>query len=966
MRTYATRRARLLASAAIGAAGLLAVVGTAAAQDVPAQPDPDEATEIDEIVVTGIRASIQNSIAAKARNTSIVEVISAEDIGKLPDVSIAESLARLPGLTAQRLDGRSQAISIRGLGPDFTTALLNGREQVTTGDNRGVEFDQYPSELLSGVTVYKTPDSALIGQGLGGTVDLQTIRPLAYGRQAIAVNARYEWNDIGALNSGTTDHGSRYSISYIDQFADDTIGLALGYAHIESPYQSERFNAWGYPTVDIGNDLYGETLIPDGPRTVRPGYEEEVGQLVIGGMKPYVMSSELERDGFMGVLEFRPNDRFTSTIDAFYSEFSNTQILRGIEFPLYWGGLAENPERSSTVLGGCQISNNAQTAGCRPAPVLRPGATVENGLITAGTFDNVKGVIRNDVNTRDSTITSLGWNTQFQASDNWRLGLDLNYSKVERQDVVLETYSGTGRNIDGATDSVSFVTGSDGVPVLTTTLNYADPNTIFLTSPQGWGGDIVPGGQVGYLNTPSIDDEIKAVRLTARRDFNGGPFSSIDFGINLSDREKSFANDQFFLGAAGDTTPIPTQFLLAPTRLDYLGIPAVISYDALGLVNSGFYTQARNPNADVLSGNWVVGETVNTYYVKANIDHELFGRALTGNLGLQIVDTSQESSGFSASGTGSSTVSIAVNGGDDYVEVLPSANLILEIGEDRFLRFAASRVLARPRMDDMRASQNYNFNVSNNNDTATPELNSPWSGGGGNPELRPTIANVVDLSFEQYFANRRGYVSVAAFYKDLETYVYTRNQIFDFTGYPTNAPGVTPVINEGIVSTPANGDGGYLSGIEFAASVPFEVFHPALEGFGLQFSASQTSSEIKPDGVNATALPGLSETVVNTTIYYENRGFQVRASNRYRSDFLGEVAGFGNGRTLRSVGEESVVDAQIGYQFESGALEGLSFLAQVNNLTDEPFYTFQNGDERQVIDHQTYGRSFLVGLSYRY
>lgn len=961
MRTHVTRRARLLTGAAIGAVGLLAFASGAAAQDAPAQPDPDEATEIDEVIVTGIRASIQNSIAAKARNTSIVEVISAEDIGKLPDVSIAESLARLPGLTAQRLDGRSQAISIRGLGPDFTTALLNGREQVTTGDNRGVEFDQYPSELLSGVTVYKTPDSALIGQGLGGTVDLQTIRPLAYGRQVIAMNARYEWNDIGALNSGTTDNGSRYSISYVDQFADDTIGLALGYAHIESPYQSERFNAWGYPTVELGNDLYGEQLVPGGPRTPRAGYSEEIGQLVIGGMKPYVMSSELERDGFMGVLEFRPNDRFSSTIDAFYSQFDNTQILRGIEFPLFWGGSSG---------AGCppQSANPSppQTATCRPAPRLRPTTTIEDGLITSGTYDNVKGVIRNDVNTRESKITSLGWNTQFQADDNWRLGLDLNYSKVEREDVVLETYAGTGRDVAGALDSVGFTIGSNGVPVLTTTLNYADPNLIFLTSPQGWGGDIIPGGQDGYLNNPSIDDEIKAVRLTARREINGGPFSSVDFGINLSEREKSFVNDQFFLGAAGDTTPIPTQFLLSPTELGYLGIPAVISYDALGLVNSGFYSLVRNPNADVLSGNWVVSEEVNTYYVKANIGTELFGMALTGNAGLQIVDTSQRSSGFSASGSGASTVSIAVSGGDDYVEVLPSANLILEIGEDRFVRFAASRVLARPRMDDMRASQNYNFNVSNNTPTATPEQNSPWSGGGGNPELRPTIANVVDLSFEQYFANRRGYVSVAAYYKDLETYTYTRNQIFDFTGYPTNAPGVTPVINEGIVSAPANGDGGYISGIEFAASVPFDVFHPVLEGFGLQFSASQTSSEIKPDGVNATALPGLSETVVNTTIYYENNGFQVRASNRYRSDFLGEVAGFGNGRTLRSVGEESVVDAQIGYQFESGPLEGLSFLAQVNNLTDEPFYTFQNGDERQVIDHQTYGRSFLVGLSYRY
>jgi iron complex outermembrane receptor protein len=145
-------RARLLSGGAIGVLAALAFVGVANAQTAP-----QEADEVDEIIVTGIRASIQNSIAAKARNTSIVEVITAEDIGKLPDVSIAESLARLPGLTVQRLDGRGQLISIRGLGPDYTTALLNGREQVTTGDNRGVEFDQYPSELLSGRRSVRSP-----------------------------------------------------------------------------------------------------------------------------------------------------------------------------------------------------------------------------------------------------------------------------------------------------------------------------------------------------------------------------------------------------------------------------------------------------------------------------------------------------------------------------------------------------------------------------------------------------------------------------------------------------------------------------------------------------------------------------------------------------------------------------------------------------------------------------------------
>lgn len=926
MRNRFNTRARLMAG---GAASVLAILAFAGAAQAQTAPQEDDATQVDEVIVTGIRASIQNSIAAKARNTSIVEVITAEDIGKLPDVSIAESLARLPGLTVQRLDGRGQLISIRGLGPDFTTALLNGREQVTTGDNRGVEFDQYPSELLSGVTIYKTPDAQLIGQGLAGTVDLQTIRPLAYGRQAIAANVRYEQNDIGALNSGTTDHGVRYSVSYIDQFADDTIGVAIGYAHIESPYQSERYNAWGYPTTTDGAFL-------------------------LGGAKPYVMSSELERDGFMGTVEFRPNDRFHSTIDGFYSEFQNTQILRGIELPLAWGGSS----------GTCPVQ--VQTATCRPGPALQPGATVQDGFVTAGTFTNVKGVIRNDVNTRDSTITSLGWNTVFDATDTWSFTADLSYSKVERNDIVLETYAGTGRDVAGALDTIGYRLTSDNSAVFTHTLNYADPNLIRLTSPQGWGGDIIPGGQDGYLNTPSVEDELKALRLEARHEFSdGGPFSSVEFGVNISEREKSFVNDQFFLGVPGGASAIvPSAFLLPSTQLTYLGLGPVISYDALGLVNSGFYNRVRNPNADVRSGNWEVTEKVNIGYVQLNIDHNLDGLPLTGNIGLQYVSTEQSSDGFAASGTGATTVSTAVTGGAEYSELLPAANFILQLQDDMFLRFAAARTLARSRMDDMRASRNFGFNVTFNTPAARPDVNSPWSGSGGNPDLRPTIANVADISFEKYFADRQGYVSIAAFYKDLESFVFTRNQIFDFTGYPSG--GVTPVINQGVVSAPDNGEGGYISGVEFALSVPFDMFTPMLEGFGMQASVSQTESEIKPDGNAPTPLPGLSETVANLTVYYEANGFQARVSNRYRSDFLGEVAGFGNGRTLRSVAAENVVDAQVGYEFQSGVLEGASVLFQVNNLTDEPFQTFQNGDERQTIDYQSYGRTFLIGLNYRY
>jgi iron complex outermembrane receptor protein len=923
------RRVRLMSGAAFGAAMLMAVSSVHAQTADTTQAD-EQATEVGEIVVTGIRRSIEASISAKANNTSIVEVISAEDIGKLPDVSIAESLARLPGVTSQRLDGRSQAISIRGLGPDFTTALLNGRELVTTGDNRGVEFDQFPSELLGSVVVYKTPDSALIGQGLAGTVDLRTVRPLAYGRQAIALNYRHEWNDIGALNSGTTDSGDRYTISYIDQFMDGTLGVALGYAHMSSPYQSERFNAWGYPTYSDGN-------------------------LLTGGVKPYVMSSELERDGYMGVLEWRPNDRIHSTIDAFYSEFKNTQVLRGIEFPLAWGGSA----------GDCTV--NVASSLCRPAPSLRSGYTVEDGLIVAGTWDNIKGVVRNDLNKRDSNITALGWNTEFVANDDWTLGLDVNYSKVERNDIILETNAGTGRNINGALDTLGFELTDDGVTRFTSQLDYADPTLIRITSAQGWGGDVIPGGQVGYMNTPSIEDEIKAVRLTANRQLHQSPFKSIDFGLNYSERNKTFVNDQYYIGVpGGGDLFVPSEYLLDPTDLGYLGISQVLSYDALGLVNSGLLDLVRNPNADVAAGNWEVTEKVSTAYVRANIDHELFGRPLTGNVGMQFVYTDQQSNGFSARQVGPGvSETIAVSGGVDYLEILPSSNFILEVGDDLFARFAVARTLARPRMDDMRASQNYSFNVANNIPSAQPDNQSPWGASGGNPGLRPYIADVADISIEKYFANRKGYVSIAAYYKNLESYVFTRNEIVDFTGYPTG--GVVPVINQGLSSRPDNGEGGWIKGVEFSVSAPFDIFHPALEGFGALFSASATDSEVQPDPTQApTTMPGLSETVMNGTVYFERYGFQTRVSARYRSDYLGEVAGFGNGRTLRSVAEETVVDAQVGYEFQSGPLEGLSILAQVNNLTDEPFKTFENGDERRTIDYQSYGRTFAVGMNYRF
>ncbi len=179
-------------SQALGVAlALAAFAAPAMAQDAPAgDPAQSADTQGEEIVITGIRASLASSAAIKRDQAMIVDSISAEDVGKLPDVSIADSLARLPGVTAQRLEGRDQRLSIRGLGPDFSTTLLNGREQVTVGDNRGVEYDQYPSEFFKTVNVYKSADASLIAAGIAGTVDLRMLRPLEFQARLRRLSAR--------------------------------------------------------------------------------------------------------------------------------------------------------------------------------------------------------------------------------------------------------------------------------------------------------------------------------------------------------------------------------------------------------------------------------------------------------------------------------------------------------------------------------------------------------------------------------------------------------------------------------------------------------------------------------------------------------------------------------------------------------------------------------------------------------
>jgi iron complex outermembrane recepter protein len=896
---------RNLLSVALATATLM-IATAAQAQDASATADrqappeetatpADDATELDRVTVTGIRRGIEDAIEAKRTSTSIVESVSAEDIGKLPDMSIADSLARLPGLTAQRFGNRPQEINIRGFAGDFSTTLLNGREQVSLGNNRGVEFDQYPSELMSQVMVYKTPDAQLVGQGLSGTVDLRTVRPLSFAERVTAVNLRGDMNRL----EDSDEWGSRASISYIDQFADNTVGIAVGYARMDNPTQGRQFESWGY---DNG---------------------------VLGGANLHAIEGDNQRDGLMGVLEWKPSDQYHSTLDVFYSQFDKEEAKRGLQMGLVWGN-------GSTLVGG---------------------TTNDSGTMTEAHWENVKPiVVRNDYNAADDDMFAFGWNQAIAITPNWTVTTDLGHSSAKRNERILEVYAGLP---DGGRDTVDLAYNPNGYFDFTLGQDYTNPDGLRMFDPGGWGGE---RAQAGYLKDFEVRDALTSLRIDLTRTFDTGFVSALHFGANLTDRTKSRASSEATLCMTAACTEnvegvIPAQYV-TDTSFGHFGLPGVLGLDALAMLNDGVFHLWRKDHADISNKNWEVDEEVSTFYVQADIDTDLGSIPVRGNIGAQLVSADQTSTGV-ATFQGVALGEAATRGASS-TEVLPSLNLSFELPADQMVRVAAARQMARPRMDDLRANAGYGYDAQR----------GILTGGGGNPELEPWLADAYDVSYEKYFGGK-GYVSAAYFYKDLKTYIYNQTTEFDYRQLPIPMdfdPALLPDNWwQGEYSQPMNGEGGTLDGFELAVSVPLDLVWAPLEGFGVVASYSETDSEIEPLGPGTTEpLPGLSRYVSNITAYYERFGFSARVAHRKRSRFLGEVQGAGGDRSKVYFDGESVTDLQLGYTFQDGPMQDLSLLLQVNNLENEPYRTIHDGLSERPHQYFEFGRTYLLGVNYKF
>ena len=930
--------------ATVGALVALAASGAAHAQGAAAAAAPASAAssaavdQTQQVTVTGIRRGIEAAISVKKNADQIVEAISAEDIGKLPDTTIAESLARLPGVTTQRdRNGLATNVSIRGLGPDFNGYLLNGREQTSTGDSRAVDLSVYPVELIAAATVYKTSDATIAAAGLAGTIDQRLIDPLQMPGRVIALSGQ---NTVTGKGPGLppAGHGKRYSLTYIDQFADRKIGIALGFVHANGKQNQQGSGNWGdggHQAFDANGNNLGTAKTGGGFNDVTlPGFGS--------GISMQNTTLKDDRDGLAGVFEFKPNANFTSEIDFYHAKIKTATKNNFVKMGF----------------GGLPITN----------------ATVSDGKITSGTIAlgaNPNGLIDDSENIFDNdTLQSFGWKNSLKLDDTWRASADVSHNTAKRVERDIEVYGGIT-----STDNLHFTTPNGfGVPQLTVDnpAAYTSAGSIVIRDQTGWSNTNPASSQLGYIKGPTTIDKLDALRLDVTHDLQGA-FSDVQFGVNVSKRTKSRQADEGLLESVAAngfaTVPFPADSYIdhnvGGTGLDLLTFDPTIAL-VPGL------KEVPKFNDDILSKSWGVKENVSTAYARMSIDTEMGKVPVRGNVGLQYVYTEQSSSGYrDAIGAGATLTPpplTPVEAGTSYGNVLPSLNLVGDLGNGNLLRFGAGIQIARSDMTQLRNA----FAVS---DDTTHEI---VVGSAGNPYLKPFKAKALDLSYEKYFANK-GYFSGALFYKKLDTYIMQQTAVhYDFT-QAAAAVGFNSAfdVTDGIYTTSVNGHGGNLKGFELTASAPFSLLSSWLEGLGATASFSDTTSSVrlpniiglKPtDQVPTTGqigMPGLSHLNEKLMLYYERFGFSAFVAENSRSRYVGYVANsqIGGYPTLTYIEPQKWISAQVGYEVQSGWLKGLAVRLEGNNL-NKPIYKESNLLGNVTSTNKT-GASFDLRVSYK-
>lgn len=872
------------------------------------------------MVVTGIRASIESAISQKKNAVGVIEAIAPEDIGKLPDASIADSINRLPGVAGQRnIEGRSQQLSIRGMPADFSTTLLNGREQTNPNDSRGVEYDAYPSELINGVTLHKSPDSTLMGQGISGTVNMNTVRPLSVKGRQVVVGIGVQTPSSGVGPSGNM---SNQRFSYVDQFNDGMLGVAVGATRRSGTSYTKSTDFW------------------DSAATFGSGEKLPFGKNVAlnNGM------NQITREGVMAVVELKPNKQYSTMLDVYSSTTDRNSITRKILFPDMNGGTLSNAVTSN--------------------------GTALAGNISGRSNDHVLQAVGADALDKNFAI---GWNNKFKVDNKSLLTVDLSKSSSKRTETLLDSNAqATGSNTILGFDA------RNGFPVITNSFDFVGASNLQLGSQ--WGNGWLKKPRIEDDLSAIRVEYSRALDHIVFSDFTVGVNQSKRTKV-LDMTEGSVTPTTTQLPASGSAAVGYNGSILVPTWNPLAMVNnGTYTYTDMGQQS---WAQAKRwsveENIRTLYSKLDIDTKLFNIPTRGNIGLQVVSAEQAGS-GNQ---TGTVATWNNSTGTCPSTATL--DGSNcfyfrdpgtrqtekaSYTDVLPSLNLAFSLADDQIMRLGAGKMVARPTMRDMRANAEWKcWQDATQLSQTGCQSGDNRSGNGGNPALEPFRATTFDLGYEKYFG-KKAYVGVAGFYRDLDTFIYSETIQKDFVNQAMGTNGVYPLIN---YTAPKNGKGGSIQGIELTANAPLDLLSPSLSGFGLYISHSNTGSKVSiPNtaGGSATnmAMPGLSRKVTNLNFYYEKNGFSARLGERARSDFVGQITSNEYNRELIYIKAEKIYDAQIGYEFKEGTYRGLGIFAVANNLTDAAYETYKvNADgTRESRGKLQYGKSFGLNINYKF
>jgi len=975
-----TWRIALFGAASAGSL-LLALAGSASAQTAPAQdPQSGEATEVDEVVVTGYRQSLRSALSVRRNSTNLVDSIVADDIGKLPDVNVAEALQRVPGVTVGRDAGEGRTISVRGLGGNFNVTTLNGRRLASEDPNRQFNYDVLASELVSRIDVNKTSQAYLPEGGVGAVVDVRTYRPFQLDDRTLILSG------YGVYDEYADQLNPRLGALYSRRFADDTFGIlfSLNYSARDLVQDeakvTEYDRAYPFDPADPGTSSLSPTTNYTIPRALS-----------------FVRSNE-ERERYGGTiaLQWRPSDQIEINVDGLYTVYEDTNEASVYSNVLDQGNrfyFGHPTTQSATADSAGNIVTMGWGAG---SGASNPYAFVQN---ESWTFPRV------------TNTWQVGANLTYRPSEDLVLILDVSHSEAQRSD-----------------DGDSWVLKTQ-TAVRNASYDWTDgelPDLTFSEAP----GSSFPR-QIAWLENTGNDVQNRITDVTLRGEWDiAGFFDTLRFGAghlaeekeNIFYRTGSF--DTYFGGQVngdyydsgnyggggftfnvGDIGPhhsfsVP-DWVFTEQVTDFLpafsgaNIPRSWTSANIGSYLSWLQSLSDYTNANPRYGStprpvpgawellqaryspaesYAVQEDVSYGYVEADKEGEIQGVPYRLNLGLRIAHTVQKSNGFVTEPVAfyaNDPFQFAIRGVDwgdpeavsierSYTDYLPSLNFTFTPTDNIQVRFAAAKVMARAPISSLR-----------------PGFENPMFSSGvvvaGNPDLEPLRATQFDAALEWYFTPSSALL-VGAFYKDLDTFIATgdRNETVTYTapirchsanycfyGWNGVVNGVTPLTATLNLRGPFNGEGGNVQGIEFSLQQSLGDFVPALEGLGFVFNGTYSASDtdLTDRFGNGLGVEGLSEFSYNAIGYYETDRFGIRVAYNWRDEYL-----------LTS-GNDPIYHAPIGWLDASAHMnlsDAVSLNVYASNILDSQdkgTYGDQAGPFNDYMNFIGYtGRQFGFGL----